>query len=362
MRHSMTLLHDPDHLALVTDATLPVTTSDGKQHTVMPFRLGPQQLLPRTMPPAAVQRHSSQGQSPALSVNPTMPVGTPISMQAQLKKMQPPAVPLTRIPSNGSMRPPAPPNLPNMTNPHASPPQLPQSVSLNGHDPNAAETSTVPELPSLGSPQVHPIHVEGVISQSEQVVNSASPTRPSSQNQSTASITIPVMPNGYHMSAYPAPTGVTYPASSNGLSAQQMQTIKSAFAGIPNMHEMQAMQANGGNMIPRVPQTYMGHVVPNNVSYEMQMRQMTWNHSQRVPSTGINGSMSPTPGGAYSPQSGAQAVNGMRLPVSHNIGQHMQSHSPSPLLQSPSPANVPIHSSPPRPPSQPMPSPSLHAQ
>lgn len=324
-----------------------------------------------------MQRHpsSSQGQSPALSsINPSMPAGTPISMQAQLKKMQPPAVPLTRIPSNGNMRPPAPPNLPNMPNSHASPPQPPQSMPLNGDDPHAyvvaenpASKVISPELPPLGSPQTHAIHIDGTRLQSDSMnnVQSSSPTRPSSQNQSTASITIPVMPNGYHISAvngYPAPTGATtYPNSSNnGLSAQQMQTLKSAFAGIPNMHEMPAMQSNGGNMMPRVPSTYLGH--PNGGNYDM--RQM-WNHPQRMPSNGMNGS--PASGPGYGSQSGAQAVNGMRMPVSHSIGQvqhsHMQSHSPSPLLQSPSPApNVPLHSSPPRPPSQPMPSPSLQAQ
>jgi enhancer of polycomb-like protein len=363
MRHSMTLLHDIDHFALVTDPTLSITTSDGKQHTVLPFRLGPQQLSQRPVSGAAIQRNVSvsQGQS-SIPVNPSMPVGTPISMQAQLKKMHPPAVPIARIPSSGNMRPPATPNLPTMPNPHASQPETCQPIPLNGHDSTVDSPTKLNSAELPDSPQVHTIQIDGTSPQAEAVsIQSTSPTRSSSQPH--AAITIPVMPNGYHINGYPPPTGnsspMPYPgATTNGLSAQQMQTIKSAFAGIPAIQDMSALQANGGNMMARGPATYMAHVVPNGANYEM-LRQMGWTNAQRIPSSGMNGS--PAPGTNYSPQPGAQAFNGLRMPVGH-VTQHLQPHSPSPHLQSPSPAPNAVLHSPPRQPSQTMPSPSLQAQ
>jgi enhancer of polycomb-like protein len=385
----MTLLHDSDHLALMTDPTFAIMTPDGKQHNVLPFRLGPQQITRRDMQSAVMQRLPVQGQPQvSLVINPSMPAGTPISMQAQLKKMQPPAVPQIRIPSNGTMRPPAPPNLPTMPTSNASSSQASQSMPASGHandaSVNGGSVESYPPKPGSSESsqelqQPHTIHVDGQ-TESGPSIQSTSPTRPSSQSQQHAAITIPVMSNGFHISpvngfspglgnnangiSFPNPTG-------NGLSHQQMQNIKSAYAGISPMHDISAIQANGGNMVPRGPTAYMGHIIPNGVNYEMQLRQMQWNTAQRLSSNGINGSMSNVGGASYSPplQQGSTGVNGMRgngMPVSHVIGQgqhsHLQPHASPPLHQSPSPAPN-IHSSPPISSSQPpMASPSLQTQ
>ena len=100
MRHHMTLLHDPDHQALTTDPTLTITTPEGKQVTVLPFRLGPTHPQPRWEVQATIQRTT-----PVQTPTPSMPPGTPISTQSQLKEMQPPTMPSVRVPSTGSMHP-----------------------------------------------------------------------------------------------------------------------------------------------------------------------------------------------------------------------------------------------------------------
>ena len=98
IHHHMTLLHDPDHQALTTDPTLTITTPERKQVTVLPFRLGPTHSQPRCEVQAAIQRPT-----PVPNPIPSMLPGTPIFMQSQLKKMQPPTLSSVRVPSTGSM-------------------------------------------------------------------------------------------------------------------------------------------------------------------------------------------------------------------------------------------------------------------
>ena len=51
-----TILHDPDHRALIIDPMLTITTPEGKWVAVLPFRLGPTHSQPRREVQAAVQR------------------------------------------------------------------------------------------------------------------------------------------------------------------------------------------------------------------------------------------------------------------------------------------------------------------
>jgi enhancer of polycomb-like protein len=346
MRHHMTLLHDPDHQALTTDATLTITTPEGKQVTVLPFRLGPTHSQPRREVQAIVQRPTS-----VPTPIPSMPPGTPISMQSQLKKMQPPTMSSVRIPSSGSMRPPAPPTMPAIST-HVSQPTAEVPSDTSSH--------TLPEVntsPQDAAPQSQP--ETQTQPQSEPFVptpTSAPPIRPPSQNQqsTTVGLNLPVITNSYHIpvAGFPAaiPNNTSLPYSgqtSNVLSAQQMQNIKMAFAEqTPAMHQLQPAT---GNILSRVPAQYIGHV--NGVNFDhLQVRQLHW-PPQRIPTNGLNGTTVTQPNG-YTGAFQQGTVNGIRtngIAVGHVVGQH----SPSPLLQSTSPVpNGSMHGSPPRPSSQ----------
>lgn len=344
MRHHMTLLHDPDHQALTTDPTLTITTPEGKQVTVLPFRLGPTHSQPRREVQATIQR-SAPVQTPI----PSMPPGTPISMQSQLKKMQPLSMSSVRVPSSGSMRPPAPPTMPAISTHVSQPTDETPSDTSSPAPPEAAPQEVVPQpQPEVqAQPQLEPTIPAST---------STSPVRPPSQGQQPPAVgmNLPVITNSYHIpvpgfsTAISNSTPLPYSAqTSNVLSAQQMQNIKMAFAEqTPSIHQL---QPTTGNILSRVPAQYIGHV--NGVGYDhLQVRQLQW-AQQRIPTNGLNGTTVSQPNG-YTGAFQPSAVNGIRtngITVGHVVGQH----SSSPLLQSTSPIpNGSMHGSPPRPSSQ----------
>lgn len=355
----MTLLHDPDHQALTTDPTLTITTPEGKQITVLPFRLGP----PHSQPRREVHQATTQRPTPVQTPIPSMPPGTPISMQSQLKKMQPSTIPSVRIPSSGSMRPPAPPSMPaisaHVSQPITETPADPSNPATSEGNTSTQDIVPQPQPEIQAQPQPEPTVLTPV---------PTSPVRPPSQNQQQTAVgmNLPLIANSYHIpvpgfaATIPSSTSLPYAGqTSNVLSAQQMQNIKMAFAEqAPSMHQL---QPTTGNMLSRVPAQYIGHV--NGVNYDhLQVRPLHW-AQQRIPTNGLNGAAVAQSNG-YTGAFQQSAVNGIRtngITVGHVVGQH----SPSPLLQSTSPVpNGSIHSSPPRPPSQSsvVSSPSLQAQ
>lgn len=343
MRHHMTLLHDPDHQALTTDPTITITTTEGKQVTVLPFRLGPTHSQPRREVQATIQRPT-----PIQNPIPSMLPGTQISMQSQ-KKMQPPTISSVRVSSTVSMRPPAPPTMPAISTHVAhsiteAPADTPNPSSPEG---NTVSQDAVPQpQPETQSqPQPEPIVPTPA---------STSPVRPPSQNQQPTAVgmNLPVITNSYHIpvagfsAAVPNSTSLPYSGqTSNVLSAQQMQNIKMAFA--EQSSTVHQLQPTTGNMLSRVPAQYMGHV--NGVNYDLQVRQLHW-AQQRIPTNGLNGTTVAQPN-SYTGAFQQGTVNGIRtngITVGH-VGQH----SSSPLLQSASPVpNGSMHGSPPRPSSQ----------
>lgn len=342
MRHHMTLLHDPDHQALTTDPTITITTTEGKQVTVLPFRLGPTHSQPRREVQAAIQRPT-----PVQIPIPSMPPGMPISMQSQLKKMQPPTMSSVRVPSTGSMRPPAPPTMPVIST-HAThsiteaPTDTPDSAPSEG---STISQDAAPQPQSETHTQLQPEPIAPT-------TTSTSPIRPPSRNQQPTAVgmNLPVITNSYHIpvagfsAAVPNSTSLPYAGqTSNVLSAQQMQNIKMAFAEqAPTIHQL---QPTTGSILSRVPAQYMGHV--NGVNYDhLQVRQLHW-AQQRIPTNGLNGS-SVAQSNGYTGAFQQGAVNGIRtngITVGHVVGQH----SSSPLLQSASPVpNGSMHGSPSR--------------
>jgi enhancer of polycomb-like protein len=170
--------------------------------------------------------------------------------------------------------------------------------------------------------------------------------------------------NGYP----PIPNGSSYPrhmnTGPNGLSMQQMQNLKSAFAGVPPGQDLNGVPVNN----QRLPSSWTpngGHFnlpVGAGANMNMKLPSARWNGSspQRPPSAlssmdagasgAVSGSMSPSPRLGHSvPMRTPSANGGLRgVPV----GQLIPGMSPH-GQHSPSMIQAQIHSSSPRPPQTP---------
>ncbi|KAJ7623472.1 enhancer of polycomb-like-domain-containing protein [Roridomyces roridus] len=379
LRHTMSLLSENDHQGLMTDSTLHFQPMDGSREvTKIPgFKLG----LPfitsrrdgagviRPFPPGNMPQ-PSQGQPQPSPVTPSVN-GTPIS--TQIKKMQPAAGQHLRISANGGMRPPgvvamqqtaASPN--HASPPRASPPQPPsQQQSPNPSMNGATNGDASHALPMANGINHQPQDTTNLLQPPENVMNGVranSPARPKSQNQHVNG----VLPNGYQlpMNGYTQANGAAYiPQTSSGLSHQQMQNIKSAFAGSPpsNQDMQAAIQAANGNR--QMSAAYMNGVNFNmalgagtNINLKLPPgRQVNWSAQMR-PGSGMegaamNGSMSPSPNNRHAvavpvrTPSANGSRNGMR--VMNGMSPHLQ-HTPSPM------PSISQSQSPPRPPMTPM--------
>lgn len=396
LRHMMTLLSDQDHQSLTTDNTI-VVTVDGRQHSVSPYRLGVQPQYTIRRDQNGVQRVYPGGMplatTRAAPVGIPMPNGVPISMQAHVKAMQPPsAIPQMRISSNGGMRPPVIGNIASPSTPVAaqqsSPPRA--TASSNGVNGNHAGTPT-PDGDSvrlIAAPNgIAAASINGTQHQSTDV--QMSPTAEPPQSNQTGSparpkvepqhVPVSVSLSSYHipMNGYPNGAVMQMPRPPNGLTMQQMQSLKMAFV------------QNAEGRPAQVP--YPGHPMPNGTHFNMQLagganliklpqgRQWPGVASPHQQPAQLNeGSPSPhvTPGNlpTRTPSAnGTRTANrtgsisvpqqvGQLLPNQYAMSPHMQHNSSSPL---PSSIPLPSHQSPPRPPPTPtmkMASPSLQHQ
>lgn len=401
----MTLLSEKDMSGLLTDSTITHTTSDGRQQQITPLRqvVVNRQPPPRHLPPSATPTRSmaSSHSSSGVSIS---QAAMPVSVATQLKQqMAPPALPHTRI-SSGGMRVPSVPAISMQT-----PPPAPSAVAqTNGsHDANGhADAAEHPvKSPALQSPRARQQGSPVQQQNSDTTATNTSPMR--AKPQPPQAITMPTVPNGYHIptvNAYTALPNATYMHANNrpnGLTLQQMQTMKAAYASMSPPPDTSA-QGNNPNLQLRTP-AYLNHVMPNghpNYAQFANVRQMQWataavaqqqHQQQRPPSanaaeTNAAESMPPP---AMSPPMPPVPVrtpsaNGMRTPMSRNMalpgahmGQpqgraspanpHMAARMATPLTPSPhllntSLAATQVQGSPTRSPQPPMASPSLQAR
>jgi enhancer of polycomb-like protein len=208
--------------------------------------------------------------------------GIPISVQRQMKKIQPPtAAAQLRISSNGGMRPPATPVISSIRTqsspPH--PPPLTQPNGINGanQSPSRApenevvKVEVVPTLMPNGTLQSqHDANASSLghsIFVSSRLPSKTSPVRlKSSQGQH---LMVPIQ-NDYHiasMNGFSAlPNGSIYHPNGqhNGLSVQQMQNLKSVFAN----RDMNTVNLSGSRGLAT---PYMGQPVLNGALFNMRL-------------------------------------------------------------------------------------------
>lgn len=412
LRHTMSLLHPQDTENLVTDNSLTVVNGEGRMQTIIPYRLGMVQPGIRR-DPQMMQRamgiHPSQlGGTP---INGQMPSGTPISVQTQMMKMQSMSQPQPRISSNGGMRQPTTPSISATSqSSQTSPPQAvpqpagqpPNGVNGTNHSPSRPQENETPQvetptngmMPNGTTPSTSDANLAVHPAPIPLSVDSHTPPRPhSSQSQN---LTVP-MQNGFHV---PQANGFTNGQNGsmqmnmqNGLSMQQRQFLKSAFAGNPQMQggqDQNQMLLNGNRGMQN---SYMGPPVANGTHFNMPVnggnlnlklppnRQTQWSipaplqhqgHVNGAENVHMNGSMSPSPVVQHSVPMRTPSANGSRNGVrqvsNHMMGGQMSispylQHSPSPMPMNGQQSAV--HLSPPRPsptPPMSMVSPSLQHQ
>ncbi|KAF9530669.1 enhancer of polycomb-like-domain-containing protein [Crepidotus variabilis] len=407
LRHAMTLHTESDHIHLVTDPTLVVAGPDGRPQGVIPYRLGVPPIIMRRDAQGVVRPFQpgipSQMQMLAMQNNP--------AMQQQLKKMQPPGVSQQmRISSGGGMRPPSVPvsnlqqqqqaqaqqsaqsqpqpngvTVPHPT-PHPLPVPVPQHSPLNGTNVVSRAAISMPhvEVPKpdmLTTPALANGIVNGTHAPSPQpdanaeVTVNGTPVRPKSQNvtpQQHLALSVPT--NGYHLTpmanmsallnagGYPVQNG----QATNGLSLQQVQNLKSAFANLPAA-EMAAL--NSGRPVPAsyLMQQPNVNMLPNAASLNLKLpatRQAQWAAMQRAPGqlpNGMevqmngaltNGMVGGSPNLGHAVPVRSPSANGQRTQMrngvhvnGHSMSPPHHQHSPSPLpniSQSQSPPRVPM--------------------
>ena len=247
----MTLLNDVDYVHLHTDPSLLITNAEGRPQVVMPYRLGIAHPFIRRDGQPVARFPGNVQPSPA-----GQPSGTPVAMQQALKKMAPPATQQMRISSNGGMRPPALPVPIPATNGTTNPVSTPQPLPLPMPQPSPGGTNgsgraaismphvEVPKPDIITTPAIPPAVVAITQSQASQssdstpneaLVSGTPPPRPKTTNPTSAPqqhVALGVPTNGFHLTPMTNISTGVQPQSqhSSGLSIQQFQNIKNAFA------------------------------------------------------------------------------------------------------------------------------------
>lgn len=269
--HSITLLRSADHDSLNTDASLHLTSSDGRARSIIPSSIKFVQQLalrhnhrpaaPVMGPPAPVTVLQPQA-GPTSAVVPPATNGTVVST---LKKLQPPSLGQTRIASNGAMRPvpslgSLPPGL------HPPPPSL---TVLAPHAGNGSSASSPSKSPvngkgSLPNGAMENGTILAPVTAEEAVVQGSSPVLPKSPVKHHM-----VVPNSYQMgtvNGYPPPmtNATAYVTQANGLGTHHMQEMKATYPTMPDM------QLNGRPGYPT-------HVVQTGANFQVPLGGSTFN-------------------------------------------------------------------------------------
>ncbi|THH11138.1 hypothetical protein EW146_g8143 [Bondarzewia mesenterica] len=369
LKKSMTFYHGDDHNRLSTDSTIYVPLPDGRVQPVLPFRLGALQMPRggRSMPPPqsaqmAAMQAQAQAQQASLALSMPQTSGTPISMQAQIKKMQPLVnVPQVRLSSNGGMRPPATPNVAPLhsdpQNTQVSPPNpATQTLVVNGHSGAAHHATNGNDIESRPASAASITQgQEAVAGASESPV--ATPANPPMQLKPPNPHHAMNMPNGYHMNSYSPsmPNAAAYLHANmphGPLSIQQMQSLKSAFAG-----QDMTMQVNGNR-----PAAYMGHVIPNGANYNLPLgvnvgQNMSMGMNLKLPTSRQVQWASAQQGQRQAHLTPPQSRASPSVAIAHSLSPHL--HSASPTMPS---QQVQVQVSPSRPGQTPASSPSIQQQ
>ena len=347
--HMMTLLTEADQQHTNNDATLVLVSTEGRQHSVLPFRTGTQQLFIHrdTQTPCAFANGISQlattWQLTSVPLS-TVPNGVPIMMQMHMKALQPqPAT--SRISHTAALCPPGPPQIMNM---------IPAILLSQSPPPHVTTLPTVPVNGTAGSspsPAPPPSDIDSVKLPSPlngnvikgTTANRANQHSPDPTTESQQPALLPVSPvrqkvdvqqplsiplNGYHtpINGYMIPNAAYMHPCPNRLTAQQMQNLKWALA---QGQDVAVMHGTLGRPV-QIP--YVGHLVPNGTPYNMQMAAGT-NLNLKLASgrqwTGVTPPLQQTPLLGSQQQDVSTALGTGSPNLTHAAANVLPAHTPS---------------------------------
>ena len=270
----MTLFTDRDHIHMLKDPALTVVNADGRAQAVLPYRLG---VFPQPSRRDA-QTIVRQGLS---TMN-----GAPVAQQVSISPLNGTAVsnhlvpvvgPQMRISSNGGLRPPTVPatNFQSNGNPHNFAPPQPIPIPVSQHTPASRAAIAMPHVDAQ-KPEVivTPVDTNSAMPTSQpdgstELSLDGSPGRPKAPDP-TPQHGLSVHSNGFHLTPMINMTTPTINSSfqnqhTGGLSLQQMQNLKTAFANIP-APDLAALQ----NVGRAISASYMNLAV-NGTNMNMQL-------------------------------------------------------------------------------------------
>ena len=316
----MTLFSEKDHAHLLKDPALTVVNAEGRPQIVFPYRLGAIQPQPPRRDAQAVVR---QGQSAMNGVPAAQQLsvvslnGTAVSNQHQLKTMAAPVLgPQMRISSSGGMRPSAAPSTNLQTNGnslHSVAPPQPIPIPASQHSPASRAAIAMPYV-DVQKPEIVVSTLAMPTSQPDanaELTLNGSPVRPRAQNPTPNHGGPSVPANGFHLAAV---TNTTTPMINSafgqnqphtgGLSLQQMQNLKTAFANIP-APDLAALQ----NVSRAISASYMNIAVNGanlnvqlpagaNLKMSPQLQRAMNSASFQKPTSGVNGTDGQLNGGS----------------------------------------------------------------
>ena len=353
----MTLFSEKDHIHLLKDPALSVVNAEGRAQAVLPYRLGAFQPQPSRRDAQTVVRQglSIVNGTPVAQQLPVAPLnGTAVSNQHQIKTMAPPVLgPQMRMSSNNGLHPPTVPatNLQSNGNTHIVAPLQPIPIPVSQHSPASRAAIAMPHV-DVQKPEVivTPAVSNPAMPTSQPDANTelsldGSPGRPKAPDP-TPQHGLSVHTNGFHLTPMINMTTPTVNSSfgqnqhTGGLSLQQMQNLKTAFANIP-APDLAALQnvgraisasymnlaVNGTNMNMQLPAGANMKISP-----ARQMQRAINSASFQKSASGVNGTDGPM---SSSPPLASDARtpsrNGMHVSGQRSLTPHTQRTS-SPLL------------------------------
>ena len=369
LRHNMTLFSDKDHLHLLKDPALTVVNAEGRAQAILPYRLGAFQPQPPRRDSQAVARQglSTTNGTPVAQQLAVAPLnGTTASNQHPIKTMATPVLgPQMRISSNGGLRPPTVPatNLQSNGNTQNIAPPQPISIPVSQHSPASRAAIAMPHVDAQKpEANVTPVVSNSTMPTSQPDANTelsldGSLGRPKAPDPTQHGLSVHT--NGFHLTPMinmiPPTINSSFGQSQHtgGLSLQQMQNLKTAFANIP-APDLAALQ-NVGRAISAsymnlaVNGTNMNMQLPAGANMKMsparQMQRVMNSASFQKLASGVNGTDGQLNGGstitAGNPMSSSPALlasdvrtpsrNGNHVNGQRSLTPHTQPTS-SPLL------------------------------
>ncbi|KIY52168.1 hypothetical protein FISHEDRAFT_56145 [Fistulina hepatica ATCC 64428] len=266
LRHTMTLFGQDDQAHMSVDPHLYYHSASGEVHKTFTYRLG---YSSATSVPMAMSR--SQHRPVQAMISQTAQIGslTPVSVPAQIRKVQPPSMKPPQLPSQAA---PSAPNSSsiqqpsvsstlsshvNVVNRHTAAVSAEGSVESSHCVVNGDTSTQIPHVPTQADGAVPVVSVNGAVQVASRPQHPAQVVAPNSYQMQHL--------NGYASSAALMSAQYLQHANSqsSALSSQQVQNLKTAFANATNPSDASVLASSRGIPYMYVPSTANFNMIPD---------------------------------------------------------------------------------------------------